>query len=142
MPMRRELYPPDWESISRRVRDEAGNRCEWCGVANGARGARDQRKGEWFDEDDSDGMNSSEGEWLFGGYPKIIRIVLTVAHIDHDQTNGTRQNLAALCQRCHLNHDREQHMVNAAKTRARKRDEAIAATGQLTLIQEGGRATL
>lgn len=133
MPMRRELYPPDWEAISLQVREDAGQRCEWCGVANGAVGARD-RNGAWHDEDDIEGMNAGVGDHLFGDYPKIIRIVLTAAHLDHDQSNGERSNVAALCQRCHLNHDRPQHLANAAVTRTRKRREAIAATGQLDLI--------
>jgi 5-methylcytosine-specific restriction endonuclease McrA len=32
--MKRSLYPPDWEEISRRVREEAGQRCEWCDRPN------------------------------------------------------------------------------------------------------------
>lgn len=52
-------------------------------------------------------------------------VVLTVAHLDHDPANngesGNRPNLKALCQRCHLNHDRATHLRNAHKTRrARK----------------------
>lgn len=133
MPMRRELYPPDWEAISLQVREDAGQRCEWCGVDNGATGAR-SLNGIWYDEDDIDGMNSYEGLRLFGDYPKIIRIVLTVHHIDADKTNNQRSNLVALCQRCHLNADRPHHLANAAATRTRKRHEAIAATGQLDLM--------
>jgi hypothetical protein len=74
--------------------------------------------------------------WLerwFGGAPKVIRVVLTVAHLDHDTANGARSNLAALCQRCHLGHDQEQHVANAAATRERKRGEAVAASGQQRL---------
>jgi hypothetical protein len=32
-----------------------------------------------------------------------------VAHRDHDPTNNRSRNLAALCQRCHLLHDRAEH---------------------------------
>lgn len=53
-------------------------------------------------------------------------IVLTVAHLDHDTANNSDENLAALCQRCHLRHDAKHHAQNAAKTRAAK-------VGQLTL---------
>ena len=31
------------------------------------------------------------------------------AHRDHDPTNNRPGNLAALCQRCHLLHDRAEH---------------------------------
>jgi hypothetical protein len=39
--------------------------------------------------------------------PAVI-IVLTVAHLDHDEWNAqvTDDRLAALCQRCHFRHDR------------------------------------
>lgn len=34
------------------------------------------------------------------------RIVLAVAHLDQQPENNDPQNLAALCQKCHINHDR------------------------------------
>lgn len=47
MPIKRELYSPQWEQISNRIRfDRAGGRCEACGVAHGAVGARDAN-GQW-----------------------------------------------------------------------------------------------
>ena len=80
MPIRpedRRLYPPDWPEISRAIREErAGWRCERCGAAN--------------------------------GLPHPVtgsRVVLTVAHLDHDPTNNDPSNLRALCQRCHNAHD-------------------------------------
>lgn len=101
MPLDRSKYPPDWEAISRRIRQErAHHRCEWCGALN--------------------------------GLPHPVtgsRVVLTVAHLDHDPTNNADDNLAALCQRDHLRHDRGQHQRNAAETRRRKR-------GQLALFGE------
>ena len=33
-----------------------------------------------------------------------------LAHRDHDPTNNDASNLAALCQRCHILHDREEHL--------------------------------
>lgn len=93
-PMRRDLYPPNWEAISRRVRADAGNRCQFCGVRNG-----------------SIRITGS----------KATRIVLTVAHLDHDPRNNDDRNLRALCQRCHLRHDARLHAANAARTRAAKR---------------------
>lgn len=127
--MDKSKYPDNWPAISLQVRTEAGNRCEWCKVANYAEGARDCA-GMWWSFDRIESTSDAVIERWFGRYPDIVRIVLTVAHVDHDTANGERSNLAALCQRCHLNHDREQHLVNAAATRERKREEAIAATGQ------------
>ena len=37
------------------------------------------------------------------------RVVLATAHLDHDSTNNRQRNLAALCQRCHILHDGEEH---------------------------------
>jgi len=134
MPMNRALYPPDWDNISRQVRDEAGNRCERCGVANGSVGARD-RFGHWLTFDDIERVSDAcIRDWFGCDYPKIIRIVLTVHHIDADKSNNDRSNLVALCQRCHLAADRPRHTASAAATRARKRAEAVAASGQGSLL--------
>ena len=40
---------------------------------------------------------------------RTTRVVLATAHRDHDPTNNRSRNLMALCQRCHLIHDREEH---------------------------------
>ena len=39
------------------------------------------------------------------------RIVLTVAHLDHDIANNSFYNLMALCQKCHLNYDRKDNQI-------------------------------
>jgi len=41
---------------------------------------------------------------------RITRVVLAAAHLDHDPTNNRLRNLKALCQRCHMLHDREEHL--------------------------------
>ncbi len=40
MPFKKELYPSNWKEISLLIRERAGQKCEICGVANGAIGAR------------------------------------------------------------------------------------------------------
>lgn len=50
-------------------------------------------------------------------------VVLTVAHMDHNPENNTKENLRALCQRCHLKHDEEQRMNNRRKTLDDKRGQ-------------------
>jgi hypothetical protein len=35
--------------------------------------------------------------------------VLAAAHLDHDPTNNRMPNLKALCQRCHMLHDQDEH---------------------------------
>lgn len=147
MPVDRKRYPRDWPDISRQIRYErAGNRCEWCGVENGAIGARD-RFGNWWNEDDIHSLPSDCGYDLFGEFPKIIRIVLTVAHLGaprpdgspgdvHDKMDCRPENLAALCQRCHLNYDRQEHIHNAKITRIRKRRADQRAAGQMEMFTD------
>jgi HNH endonuclease len=48
----------------------------------------------------------------------FVKIVLTVAHLNHVAGEDDDENLAALCQRCHLKHDRPQH----AESRAKRKD--------------------
>ena len=105
MPFRRELYPLDWPAISVEVREVAGGRCEFCGAVN------------------------------YAAHPVTgSRVVLTVAHLDHDPMNCARENLRALCQRCHLAYDLKMHLARAAETRRRKR----RARGQMEMWVEGG----
>jgi len=114
-PENRERYPLNWPEISRGVRERAGNKCEGCGVANYAIGGRSadgtflpvRPKGEkllrieW----------PAPGEWWWCGAGervemlRIIRIVLTVAHLDHRPENCAPANLRAWCQRCHNRYD-------------------------------------
>ena len=37
------------------------------------------------------------------------RVILTIAHVDHDTTNNDPGYLRAWCQRCHLTHDAALH---------------------------------
>ena len=130
MPIKQEnraLYPPDWKAISKRIRFErAGNKCEWCGVANYAYGARD-KNGEWHNESSIHLMNSDNGRELFGDeFPDMIKIVLTVAHHpDPDPMNCAEDNLHALCQKCHNKLDAPMRAKNAKRTRANKAIQAM-----------------
>lgn len=119
MPMDRKKYPPDWEAISGRIRARAGNRCEECGVDNGTMGRRD-RSGRWWTEVELTRASVSELIAAFAAVPNTLsRIVLTVAHVDHDTANNDESNLRCLCQYHHLLLDREQHAYNRAITRKR-----------------------
>lgn len=46
------------------------------------------------------------------------RIVITIAHLDHQPENNSPVNLRALCQRCHLGHDRPHHLAVRRARRA------------------------
>lgn len=61
-----------------------------------------------------------------------VLIVLTIAHLDHQERNNIRGNLAGLCQLCHNRHDAPQRRRNAAATRrARMADGDLFATAEV-----------
>lgn len=93
-------YPLDWPIRSWFVRVvRARNRCEWCGARNHQ-------------------PHPDTGS----------HVVLTTAHVyDRAPAAASLLNLAALCQRCHLNHDRAYHL----QSRRANRDRA---NGQLSLF--------
>jgi len=109
MPIDYRDYHPDWKAISLRIRKEmAQDRCEWCGRANGSVWLR----GPGPDAEWTPAAEGHQADALLECGYRFTRVVLTVAHVDHDKTNNAEDNLAALCQRCHLNHDRKQHAEN------------------------------
>jgi hypothetical protein len=131
-------YPTNWKQISLAIRERAGNRCEWegCGIRNGSIGYRLLNFTQEFvelghvDEPASMEQESKSIDAIMDGY-KIIRIILTVAHLNHTPSDCRPENLMALCQMHHLRLDAKHHAVNAAKTRKAK---AMAKTGQLELV--------
>jgi hypothetical protein len=119
MPIRREhrgFYPIDWPQLSAVIRfRRAGGRCEGCGRPHLQR-VWVLTDGRWWD--------AEAGAWRDGrgrrlrrrftaedllGQVRATRVVLAAAHRDHDTANNTDTNLAALCQRCHMLHDRPEH---------------------------------
>jgi hypothetical protein len=124
MPMDRSKYPTDWPAISRRIREREGQRCKWCKAPNGklvARGCGSDsgtfmlENGDVFNDRSGERLGCARGSEYDA--KTFTRIVLTVAHLDQDTTNNDDANLAALCQKCHLAHDKEQHIATARATR-------------------------
>lgn len=111
MPIRPEnqpLYPPNWREISIDIRQgRAGGRCEQCGVPN--RVWRNTTTGQWTHD-----AGLAEA-WILDG-DRVAKIVLTVAHLDHDPRHNDPSNLKALCQRCHNRHDAPHRRRNACQT--------------------------
>jgi hypothetical protein len=52
---------------------------------------------------------------------RATHVVLATAHRDHDPTNNRFRNLVALCQRCHLAHDRNEHQRRRVLTLFRRK---------------------
>lgn len=116
-PENRHRYPANWPEIRERIRARSGDKCEWCGVHNHAVGYRTPA-GEFVmlgrtPEDASMACDAAEADGF-----KVIRIVLTVAHVhDHRPEACADDNLAHLCQRCHNKHDAPMRRKHAAQTR-------------------------
>lgn len=132
MPCNYKHYPANWKTeIRPAILLRAGNRCERCQVPNGAIicrgkwGSTDVYQnddGQIFCADTGKDMGSSYvGDVWVGGKQTLTKVVLTIAHLDHDITNNQYTNLQALCQRCHLGHDKYLHRANARNTRIAKR---------------------
>ena len=62
---------------------------------------------------------------------RVTKIVLTIAHKDHDPTNNAEENLAAWCQFHHLKWDQELHRRHARETRRRQDEQAARAQLEL-----------
>lgn len=134
MPIRAErmvLYPggsiksPEWRAIRKRIGVRSGWKCETCGaphmtvVARGTYGGRDAymivETGEVFDAETGLSMATMKLS-AFGAY-RVLKIILTVAHLNHEEADSRDENLAHLCQRHHLRLDAKHHARNAARTR-------------------------
>lgn len=119
MPVDYSKYPTNWKTeIRPSILHRACDCCEICGRKNReiiipSRCCKDPL----FDE---------RNFCLRCRKPRA-RIVLTIAHLDHDIANNRPDNLKALCQRCHLRHDAKLHAENARKTREKK-------SGQMALL--------
>lgn len=114
MPINYDDYPENWFSELRpAVLKRANNACEACGVHNYRVVRWNDAEGryEWYDDIVlATTHKKALGQWLelMAGdyYADWLIIVLTIAHLDHNTENNELTNLKALCQRCHLNHDR------------------------------------
>lgn len=77
MPMDRSKYPPNWDEIARAVKEACGWKCEGCGK-------QCRRPGEKH---------------------VTHKLTLTVAHINHVESDCRPENLCGLCAPCHLAYD-------------------------------------
>ena len=118
-------YPKNWKTeIVPRILKRAWNRCEFCGLENGAvvyslkiyvrvNGKYGFRT-IWF----RDKRDAERHAWL--GSIKPVKVVLTVAHLDHDETNHDvkDERLKALCQYCHLKYDAKEKIKRIMASRS------------------------
>lgn len=133
MPIRPEnkaRYPADWKQVRERILKRADWKCEHpgCRARHGVTGY--WRDGRFVPMPEAlwnagykagDVVACAEGERL-----KIIKVVLTIAHLDHTPENCADENLRAWCQRHHLSYDAKHHAQTAYATR-----KAAAGTADL-----------
>jgi hypothetical protein len=114
MPIDYSKYPPKWKKeIRPRILQRANNCCEFCGFKNHSTvysAKLYNGKNIWFIKHDDAVVSAVNSGWNIPiTYPIVrpVRVVLTIAHLDHDETNHEikDERLAALCQLCHLNYD-------------------------------------
>lgn len=117
MPIDYNKYPPNWrKEIVPRILRRANNCCEKCGLKNKQlvyavqlhvrEGSRYKLKSFWFQilQDAQRAIRCFEEDvhWI-----RKIKVVLTIAHLDHDEENWgvSDDRLMAMCQSCHCDYD-------------------------------------
>lgn len=146
MPFKRELYPANWNAISKHIREQrAQNKCECrgecgqehngrCNAPNNEYVWRPSIGGQWFDDsefepDQPNGKTHFVHSLAITEMFRRVKVILTVAHLNHNPKDCRKSNLRAMCQACHLRYDAKHHAKNAAQTRRNKKVKA----GQLEL---------
>ena len=133
MPIDYKKYPANWlKDIRPRIMKRANNTCEFdgCDFKHGEiiwsvkyRG-RTQAWYRNFDEAEKHDPKSFEkknGKVIPN--PKSVKVVLTIAHLDHDETNHevSDDRLKAACQLCHLRYDaKEKYRRSNSKLNVQK----------------------
>lgn len=106
MPIDYKKYPENWfTEIRPRILKRANNCCEVCGLVNGSfvHSFKENGKTIWK-------YLQTPIEWEEKGKPKGVIVVLTIAHLDHDEGNLEVKDdrLKAMCQLHHLQYDVEE----------------------------------
>ncbi|MBV7326832.1 hypothetical protein KFU94_00945 [Chloroflexi bacterium TSY] len=109
MPIKRELYPEEWERISFYIRFvRAKGRCEGTEYHPDCRAVHGRKHPETG-----------------------AVVVLTTAHLDHNPSNNAPENLRSLCQRCHNHFDGMSRQQKKREGRLRVAEQA----GQIALFE-------
>lgn len=120
MPIDYKQYHPEWKTkIRPDILERDNHCCKICGVRNSSiihRYGKGMEEWHYWPQ----GMESEA--WSLDGL-KSTKIVLTIAHLDQDKTNNDYENLAALCQKCHLALDARHHSQNRRKTLSKNKKQ-------------------
>lgn len=125
----RHLYPggspvsKEWKAIRKTILERADHRCERCNAPDREFVDRSGDRSTYMLYHCGTVYSAATGERLYRAraseYPggHLVKIILTIAHLDQDPRNNDPSNLQALCQRCHNLHDAPHRRRNAGKTR-------------------------
>ncbi len=133
MPIDYKKYPQNWKSeIRPAILERAQNKCEKCGIENythifrgklpDGREVYQTNDGAIYDAENSAFIEKDYyADISATGQETAIKVVLTIAHLDHNVKNNDYGNLRALCQRCHNRHDIEFRKANRKKNENKNR---------------------
>ena len=129
MPIDYKKYPANWlTEIRPRIMKRANNTCEFegCDFKHGETVYAVKYRGKtqrWYRDLETANLHEpksyeSKRNWKTGKVedvpnPKPVKVVLTIAHLDHDETNHnvSDDRLKAACQLCHCRYDaKEKYM--------------------------------
>jgi len=117
MPIDYKKYPVNWlNEIRPRIMKRANNTCEFdgCDFKHGEIVWAVKYRGKtqkWYRNFDEAEKHEPKSFEIKNGMvipnPKLVKVVLTIAHLDHDETNHevSDDRLKAACQLCHLRYD-------------------------------------
>lgn len=122
MPIDYSKYPPNWKTeIRPRIMERANNTCEFegCDFKHLEYVWSVKYSGKvtgWYRDFEEADSHPTSGESKYNyktkrtenvPNPKKVKVVLTIAHLDHDETNMDvkDERLKAACQLCHLRYD-------------------------------------
>jgi hypothetical protein len=133
MPIRPELrhfYTGAWRETRLRILQRAKNRCERCRKPNRVEVVMRTWHGRMWWRPLTANLWRTEAGRLHrtpdsGCYrERYTNVVLTIAHLNQIAGDDRDENLAALCQWCHLTHDRQQHIRSSKETRLTRKDRS------------------
>lgn len=120
MPTDMNKYPPDWPQRRKRILKRANYECEQCGFQDREHiwsvKIYGTGKRKWVRNKEVARkmvLDSGWGKKIYenpGPVIKRVKVILTIAHLDHDETNWDvkDERLMALCQKCHLVYDAQE----------------------------------
>lgn len=108
MPCDYKKYPEEWKKIREEILERAKDRCELCNAPNGVKVVRHRDRTVCWEV--PTGRCNYDSAFYY-----LVKVVLTVAHVDQDINNNEPWNLLALCQRCHNKIDLPHRIKNRRK---------------------------